>query len=180
MQTRRAAFLLFAAGAAAAAANANAQPTQPSQAAPPPRAPAPGQIVLPYGAPITLEQARRIMAGAHAEAGRNRLLMAFAIVDPAGELVMFERMEGVQYASIEVAQAKARSAARFRRPTRYWDEAINSGRVGVMTLGDGVVASEGGLPIVDTQGRVIGALGVSGGTAAQDGQVADAALRALR
>ncbi len=179
MQVRRAAFAFVALLAFAGGVHAQ-QPPQQAQQAAPARAPAPGQIVAPYGASITLDQARRIMAAAHAEAGRNHFLMAFAIVDPAGELVMFERMEGVQYASIDVSQRKARSAARFRRPTRYWDEAINSGRVGVMTLGDDVVAAEGGLPIIDRDGHVIGAFGVSGGTAAQDGQVADAALRALR
>ena len=177
MQTRRAAFLMLAAAGAAVATSADAQ--QASQTAPPPRAPASGQIAGPYGAPVTLEQARRLLAAANMEAARNRWQMAFAVVDPAGELIAFERMDGVQYASIDVAQAKARCAARFRRPTRFWEEAVAAGRNGVLSV-EGVIASEGGLPIVDAQGRVIGAIGASGGAAQQDGQVAEAALRALR
>ena len=173
MQTRRAAFLMLTAGAVAAASSANAQQTAPA------RAPAPTQIPGPYGPSVSLEQARRMIAAATLEAERNHFLMAFCVVDPAGELVMLERMEGVQYASIGIAQTKARCAARFRRPTRYWEEALAGGRMAILGI-EGVIPSEGGLPIVDREGHVIGAIGASGGSAQQDGQCAEAGLRAFR
>ncbi len=146
--------------------------------APPPAQvqPAPGQIPGPYGAPIELTAAKAVIERAQVEARRLNLLMAFAISDPAGDLVAFARMDGVQTASVQIAQDKARAAARFRRPTRYWAEAIANGRPQLITL-DGVVGSEGGIPVVDAQGRVIGAIGVSGGTGEQDAAVATVALR---
>ena len=145
-------------------------------AARPPVPAALGQIPGPYGAPVTLATADGLLARAQAEAKRLNLLMAFAITDPAGDLVAFARMDGVQTASLQIAQDKARAAARFRRPTRYWAEAIANGRPQLVTL-DGVVGSEGGIPIDDAQGRVIGGIGASGGTGEQDAAVATVALR---
>ncbi|HWE47341.1 MAG TPA: heme-binding protein [Caulobacteraceae bacterium] len=141
--------------------------------APPPAAtaPAPG-----YGAPVTLERARRLIAAAQAEASKHDFLMAFAVVEPSGALVAFERMDGVQYGSLEVAQAKARAAALYRRPSKAWADAIAAGRAGVVTFPN-VVAAEGGIPIV-ADGKIVGAIGVSGGTSEQDGAVAMAALAA--
>ena len=132
----------------------------------------------PYGAPVTLEQARSIVAAGRAEAQRQNFMMAFAVVDPSGDLVAFEKMDGTQTGSVEVAQDKARSAAAFRRPTKAFADAVASGRVAILTL-RGPVALEGGAPIV-SGGRVIGALGVSGGTSEQDGQVAAVALQDVR
>jgi uncharacterized protein GlcG (DUF336 family) len=156
-------------GAAAAPAAAPAPVPAPAATAAP--APLPG-----YGAPVTLERAKRLIAAAEAEAKKHDYLMAFAIVEPSGALVAFERMDGVQYGSLEVAQAKARSAALFRRPSKAFSDAVAAGRMGIMTL-PGAVAIEGGVPIV-VDGHIVGAIGVSGGSSEQDGAVAAAALAA--
>ena len=127
-----------------------------------------------YTDPVTLAQARRI-ADAAAEAARGRgFTMAFAIVDPAGGLVLFHKMDGTQNGSIEVAIQKARTSALFRRPTRAFADSVAAGRTAVLSL-PGVVAIEGGVPIM-IDGRVAGAIGVSGGTSEQDGEIAAAAL----
>ena len=136
------------------------------------------QIPGPYGPPVTLAQAERIIDAARGEAGRRNFTMSFAVVDPAGELVSFEKMDGTQNGSTEVAQAKARSAARFRRPTKAFSDALAAGRTAIVTL-PGAIAIEGGTPII-AGGRVIGALGVSGGSSEEDGQVAAAGLAAVR
>lgn len=147
---------------------AHAQP----QAAP--GAAAAQQAPLLYGDPVTLAQARRIADAAREAAAAKGWTMAFAIVDPSGALVLFEKMDGTQNGSVEVAVAKARTSALFRRPTRVFSDAVGSGRTQVMSLPN-VVAIEGGVPIV-VGGRVVGALGVSGATSEQDGEVAAAAL----
>lgn len=130
-----------------------------------------------YGAPVSLEQARTAVAAARAEATRRNFTLAFAVVEPSGSLVLFERMDGIQYGSVQVAQDKARSAALFRRPTKAFAEAVTAGRVGVLGL-EGAVAVEGGVPLL-SGGRIIGALGVSGASSEQDGQVAQAGAAAL-
>ena len=175
MQTRRAALAFLA--ALTAAGGAAAQPMPIPGGSPADRPAAPGQIPGPYGEAVTLDQAQRLVAAAVAEARRRDFQMAFAIVDPAGDLVAFARLDGVQTASVLTAQNKARCAARFRRPTLYWAQAIAAGNLNLITL-EGVVAAEGGVPIVDARGRVIGAIGVSGGASAQDGDVAAAAIAA--
>lgn len=135
------------------------------------------QIPEPNGAPISLERAQRLVAAAAAEAGRRNFRMAIAVVEPDGELVAFVRADGVQYGSIEVAQAKARAAARFRRATKVFADQVAGGAVGALSL-PGVIAIEGGVPIV-VDGRMVGAIGVSGGSSVQDGEVAQAALAAV-
>ncbi len=135
------------------------------------------QMPMPYGAPIALEQARNILASARKAAGQRRFSMAFAVVEPGGQLVLFEKMDGTQYGSEVVAQEKARTAARFKRPTKAFSDAVAGGRVAVLSL-PGAVAIEGGVPIV-FQGRIVGALGVSGGTSEQDGEIAAIGLSAL-
>ena len=135
------------------------------------------QIPGPYGPAVTLAQAERAIDAARAEAARRGFTMSFAVVDPAGELVSFEKMDGTQNASTEVAHAKARSAARFRRSTKVWSDSLAAGRTAIVTL-PGVIAIEGGVPIL-ADGRVIGALGVSGGSSEEDGQVAAVGLAAL-
>jgi uncharacterized protein GlcG (DUF336 family) len=137
-------------------------------------APAAPQTLRAYGDPVSLAQARRIVEAAEAAARQGGWTMAFAVVDPNGALVLFAKMDGTQNGSVEVAIAKARTSALFRRPTRAFSESVGAGRTQVLSLPN-VVAIEGGVPIV-VQGRVIGALGVSGATSEQDGQVAAAAL----
>lgn len=135
--------------------------------------------VSQYGANINLEQARKAMAAAIADSRRQNLPMAIAIVDTAGQLVAFERMDNTQTASVAVSQDKAMSAAMYRRPTKAFQDAVAAGGAGlrIFTL-RGANAAEGGLPIV-VDGKIIGGIGVSGGTGEQDGMVAKAAADAL-
>jgi glc operon protein GlcG len=131
-----------------------------------------------YGFPIALDAAKKIAARALAEASNHNWLMAVAIVDIAGDLVYFERNDGTQAGSTIVAIDKARSAARFKRPTKAFQDMLASGGEGMRVLGiGGAVPVEGGVPIVDG-GTIVGAIGVSGGTSAQDGQCARAGIGA--
>jgi uncharacterized protein GlcG (DUF336 family) len=133
----------------------------------------------PYGFPIGLDAAKKAAAPALAEARRNNWAMAVAIVDPAGELVYFERMDHTQTGSVTVALDKARSAARFKRPTKAFQDMLAVGGEGlrVMSL-SGAVPVEGGVPIA-IDGKIVGAIGVSGGTSPQDGQCARAGAEAV-
>lgn len=125
-----------------------------------------------YGPSITITQAKKIAAGILAECAKNQWNVAVAIVDPHGSLVYFERMENTQYASMDIAIGKAKSAATYRRPTRAFVDAINKGSPATATL-PAVFASPGGVPIM-VDGKVIGASGVSGVTGDQDEQCAKA------
>jgi glc operon protein GlcG len=138
-----------------------------------------GQPVA-YGPPVTAEQAKAAAAAAVAEAKKNQWTMAIAIVDPAGDLVYFEKMDNTQVGSVDVAQAKARSAARFKRPTKAFQDALAAGGEGwrILSLG-GAVAVEGGLPLM-AGGRIIGAIGASGGTSQQDGMTAAAGVAVVK
>jgi uncharacterized protein GlcG (DUF336 family) len=127
---------------------------------------------------VSLADARRIADAAEAEARRRGFNMAFAIVDPSGALVLFHKMDNTQNGSVEVAVAKARTSALFRRPTRAFSESVAAGRNAVLSLPN-VVAIEGGVPIM-IGGRVAGAIGVSGASSEQDGEVAAVALGALQ
>lgn len=131
-----------------------------------------------YGQPVTLEQAKRIAAGAAAEANRNNWRVAIAIVDPHGFLKYYEMMDDTQTGSATIAVEKARTAAMFRRPTKMLEEAIAAGRTALLSM-PGLTPVEGGLPIV-VDGKVIGGIGVSGLTSSQDSQVAQAGLDALK
>jgi uncharacterized protein GlcG (DUF336 family) len=127
-----------------------------------------------YGQSIGLESAKRVATSAISEAQRNGWTMAVAIVDVAGELVYFEKMDDTQNGSVRVAIAKARSAALFKRPTRAFQDALTATPDGLRILGlEGAVPVEGGLPIV-VGDRIVGAVGLSGGTSPQDGQCAKA------
>jgi glc operon protein GlcG len=131
-----------------------------------------------YGLPITIESAKKVAIQALAEARRNQWTMAVAIVDTAGDLVYFEKMDTTQTGSVDVAIAKARSAARFKRPTKAFQDTLAGGGEGLRVLAlKGAVAIEGGVPIV-IDGKIVGAIGVSGGTSPQDGQCARAAAGA--
>ena len=135
---------------------------------------------MSYGTPITAETAKKVAAPAIAEARRNNWTMAIAIVDPSGDLVYFERMDDTQVGSVDVAISKARSAARFKRPTKAFQDALAAGGEGLRILAlNGAIPVDGGLPLV-VGGRIVGAIGASGGTSAQDGQVAAAGVAALK
>ncbi len=135
---------------------------------------------LPYGAPINLDTAKKVTAAAVAEARKNNWAMAFAVVDPSGELVYFEKIDGTQTASIAIAQDKARTAARFKRATKVFQDAVEKGGVELRYLGlNGVTPAEGGVPIV-MNGFIVGAIGVSGGTGAQDAQCAAQGAAAIK
>ena len=127
---------------------------------------------------ITLEAAKGMAAAAQAEARRNNWNVAIAIVDSYGGLVYFERLDGTQPASLDIAVQKAQTAARFKRPTKALDDAVSAGRVAFMAV-EGIMPLEGGIPIV-VDGETIGAVGVSGVTSQQDAQVAQAGIDALR
>ena len=133
--------------------------------------PVSAQTPARYGPPISLAQAQTVGRAAMAEAQRQGVAVAVAVVEPGGSLVWFERADDTQYGSIELAQRKAATAALYRRPTREYYDAVSKGALGLTTLG--VVASPGGVPIL-AEGRVIGAIGVSGGAGLQDAQIADA------
>jgi uncharacterized protein GlcG (DUF336 family) len=133
---------------------------------------------IPYGAPIGLDGAQKAIMAAEAEAKKHNWKMAIAVVDPAGQLIAHATMDGTQHGSIEFAQAKARTAAAFRRPSKAFADAINGGSPATLTvLIPGGAASEGGFPIV-VDGKLIGAIGASGGLATQDGVTAKAGLDA--
>lgn len=132
-----------------------------------------------YGPPITNEQAKAVAAAAFAEAKKNNWRMAFSIVGPAGELIYFERMDGTQMASADLAQAKARTAVLFRRPSKVFADQYAAGNTAFATFPEKPVASEGGLPIT-VNGKIIGAIGASGGTGQQDGVAAAAGASAAK
>ena len=135
---------------------------------------------MSYGTPVNLETAKKLAAPAIAEARKNNWTMAVAVVDPAGDLVYFERMDDTQVGSVDVAIAKARAAARFKRPTKQFQDTVAAGGEGLRMLGlPGAIPVDGGLPIV-VGGKIVGAIGASGGTSAQDGQVAAAGVAALK
>ncbi len=138
------------------------------------------QGTMAYGSPISVETAKKVAAPAIAEARKNGWQMAVAIVDPAGDLVYFEKMDDTQVGSVQVAIAKARSAARFKRPTKAFQDALAAGGEGLRILAlEGAVPVDGGLPLV-VGGKVVGAIGMSGGTSAQDGQAAAAGAAVLK
>jgi glc operon protein GlcG len=122
---------------------------------------------LPFGTPISADRAQAVLQAATAEATKRGWPEDFAVVDTNGDLVAFVRMDGAQLASIAIAQHKARTAARYRRPTRAFEDAVQKfGFNYVLTLDD-VIASRGGIPLVEG-GKIIGAVGCSGGTGSQD------------
>lgn len=138
------------------------------------------QEPIPYGAPITLAQARKVMAAAEAKADAEKWPVAITIVDGSGHLVLFQRLDNTQLGSIEVSRQKAKTSALYRRPTRVFEEGLEKGGVNlrVLSLPDAIPV-EGGLPII-VEGKVIGAIGVSGVQATQDAEVASAGLAALK
>lgn len=133
-----------------------------------------------YGTSITVDQAKTVAAAAVAEARKNQWTMAIAIVDTAGDLVYFEKMDNTQVGSISVAIEKARASARFKRPTKAFQDALAAGGEGWRILSlEGAVAVEGGLPLV-AGGKIVGAIGASGGSSQQDGVTAAAGVATLK
>jgi uncharacterized protein GlcG (DUF336 family) len=129
---------------------------------------------IPIGLSVNLGQAKDLLPLAEAEAKKHDWKMAIAVVDNAGELVAFEKMDGTQISSVTIAINKAYTSARFRRPTSVFFHAMETGHPYVMTFGARLVASPGGIPLIE-DGKIIGAMGCSGGTGAQDAIVCGAA-----
>ncbi|MBC7668356.1 MAG: heme-binding protein [Gemmatimonadaceae bacterium] len=143
-------------------------------------APAPVPVAPPappYGRSVTLAEAKVAVAAAEAEARKQGWFMVIVVVEPNGALVMSEKMDGAQYGSNDVARRKAETSANFRRPTSYFQEAVKGGTLNAIFTG--ALAIEGGeLLIVD--GKILGAIGASGGSGAQDGLIARAGAEAVK
>ena len=135
---------------------------------------------MPYGEPIKLEQAKKAADAALADATKRGWPMCIAVVAPSGDLVYFVKMDDCQYASIAIAQHKAKAAATFRRPTVNFERLLGRGPFfSYLTTLDGVIASRGGNPIV-VNGKIIGAIGVSGGSGAQDDVISNTGVGAVK
>ena len=133
---------------------------------------------IPFGTSITLERAQAIIQAGIAEANKRGWPEDFAVVDPSGSLVAFARMDGAAFASIAISEHKARTAARYRRPTRAFEDAVQKfGFNYILTLDD-VIASRGGVPLVE-DGKIIGAIGCSGATGSQDEVLCNAATASI-
>lgn len=166
-----AAFVLLAAGAASAQAPGGA--TSPVN-------PAAQMLANDYGAPISNANAKKVAAAALAEAQKMNVPMVVAITDTSGNVLYMEKMDGAILGGVLVAPQKARSAALYKRPTKAFEEAIAPGGVGVRFLRlEGAVPIEGGLPLI-LDNKIIGAIGMSGGTGVQDGQAAKAGADTLQ
>jgi uncharacterized protein GlcG (DUF336 family) len=164
--------ILFATSAAFAQT-----PTPKTQAGAP--APAQSTYTIPIGSPIALDAAKKAAAAASAEARKNGWFMAIAVVDPAGTLVYYEKADNTQIASARVAIDKARSAALYKRPTKVFQDNLEKGGVGLRVLRlEGAIPIDGGLPLL-VEGKLVGAIGVSGDLSEHDGQCASAAVAAL-
>jgi uncharacterized protein GlcG (DUF336 family) len=152
-----------------AGARAHAQASAPAPAAPPGAGGTADGIPfdIPYGTPVGIEMARKMVAAVEAESAKHRWKMNIAVVDTHGELVHFSRMDGAQLASIGISQGKARTAARFRRESRIFYNQFETGHPYIGTLDPTIIASPGGWPLVEG-GKIIGAIGCSGGTGDQD------------
>ncbi|HET7255838.1 MAG TPA: heme-binding protein [Xanthobacteraceae bacterium] len=132
-----------------------------------------------YGEPLSITAAKKIMAAAEAEATTNKWGVSIAIVDSGGNLLMLHRLDNAQLSSVRLAEAKARTAVEFRRPTKALEDAVAGGGVGLRVLTFGACVAEGGVPIV-AGGKIVGAIGVSGVASHQDAQVATAGAAAAR
>jgi glc operon protein GlcG len=142
--------------------------------------PAASSYLTPIGSPINVETAKKAAAAALAEARKNGWLMVVAVVDPNGTLVYYEKMDNTQLGSAEVAIDKARSAALYKRPTKAFQDAVAGGGAGLRVLGlKGAEPVEGGLPII-VDGKLVGAIGLSGDASEHDGQCAAVGVSALK
>ncbi|MBI1767682.1 MAG: heme-binding protein [Bacteroidetes bacterium] len=135
---------------------------------------------LTYGEPIKLEQAEKVMAAALEEAKNNNWMMAIAIVDTSGKLVLFKKIDNTQIGSVDVAIGKATTANNFKRPSKVFEDAVAGGGIGLRILSlPGVTPLEGG-ELIMFNGKIIGAIGVSGAQSTQDGQVARAGASVIK
>ena len=132
-----------------------------------------------YGAPITNEQAKKVMAGAEAEAVKNKWPVVITILDSGGNIMMVQRLDNAQFGSVDISRDKAKSAVALRRPTKVFQDLIAQGGANLRLLNIGYSVLEGGIPIV-VGGKVIGGIGVSGVTSQQDAQIAQAGIDALK
>jgi glc operon protein GlcG len=140
---------------------------------------APSAATLPYGPPITLDQAKRAMAAAELEAAKNSWQVAITILDSGGNMIMFHRLDNAQLSATTVSEGKARTALEFKRPSKALDDAIAGGGAGMRLLAlKNITPIEGGLPVV-VDGKIVGAIGVSGSLSSQDAQIAKAGVDAL-
>jgi glc operon protein GlcG len=138
------------------------------------------QLPNPYGAPISLDDAKKVAAPAVAEARKNNWNVAVAIVDIGGNLVYYEKMDGTQLGSVNVSIDKARSAALFKRSTKAFQDVVAGGGEGLRILRlQGAMPLEGGVPIIMDR-KIVGAIGVSGATSQQDGQCATAGANSVK
>ena len=138
------------------------------------------QMPNAYGPSITLEAAKKVVVPALEEAVKNHWTIAVAVVDPSGNLVYYEKMDNTQLGSASVSIDKARTAARFKRPTKEFQDPLAAGGAGLRILGlEGVTPVEGGFPLV-VDGKIVGAIGASGATSAQDAQCAKAGADSLK
>jgi glc operon protein GlcG len=138
------------------------------------------QSPMPYGPPVSLDNAKKAAAAASAEARKNNWNMAIAVVDPSGTLVYYEKLDNTQLGSAKVAINKARSAALFKRPTKVFQDRLTSGNTGLSVLAvEGAVPVEGGIPLV-IDGHIVGAIGVSGDSSDHDGLCAQAGVDSLK
>ena len=133
----------------------------------------------PYGAPISLQRAKAAIDAAIEEANKRGWKLNIAVVDSGANLVAFERMDGAMLASIAIAQHKARTSAKFRRPTKVFEEGIQKNGFNYLITIDDVVASRGGIPLVE-DGKIVGAIGCSGGTGSQDEVVCQAGAAVIK
>ncbi len=134
----------------------------------------------PYGPPVGVEAAKKAAAAALAEAVKNHWTMAVAVVDPSGTLVYYEKMDNTQIGSAQVSINKARSAALYKRPTKVLQDSLASGGAGMRVMAlEGAVPVEGGVPLI-SDGKIIGAIGVSGDTSDHDGQCAQAGAATIK
>lgn len=137
------------------------------------------QTPPPYGAPITLEVAKKIMAAADAEAAKNNWQVVITIIDSGGHMVMMQKFDNTQLASISASEGKAQTSLAFKLPSKALEDAVAAGGPGTRLLAlKNIAPFEGGLPIV-IDGKIVGAIGVSGGLSSQDAQVARAGLSAV-
>lgn len=168
MKVRHLALLLAGAALALASGAKSVRAQTPAATAPNPLDAVPDKMPYsePYGAPIGVDQAKKLIAAVEAAAKGRGWALNISVVDSGGNLVAFERMDGAMLASISISEHKARAAVKYRRETKVFEDAVQNGRAFITTLDD-VVASRGGFPLIES-GKIIGAIGCSGGTGSQD------------
>jgi uncharacterized protein GlcG (DUF336 family) len=162
------ALMILALGATSVVAQTPASPSSPPAASPP-----------PYGPAITLEQAKKAVEAAEAEAQRNNWAVVIAVIDSGGNQVILHRLDNAQLAAIEASVAKAQTALSFKLPSKTLEDAVTAGGPGLRLVGvKGIFAVEGGIPIL-IDGKIVGAIGVSGGLSGQNSQVARAGIEGV-